>query len=116
MNFVTPINNADEKDVEGNVRELVRRGNRSFGDEGDSGTTGYGLSAWLDRMSEASICELEGLIGELQILRDKLYADRNHLQRGLAEYATRSQSVIQLTKIVSESVKRIPGAPLSTGF
>jgi hypothetical protein len=52
------------------------------------------------------------------MLREKLLADGNRVERDIVEYAALSQSVIEMTKIISESmtqVKRLPQAPTITG-
>ena len=62
-------------------------------------------------------CEIDNLIGELRLLREKLLADGNRVERDIVEYAALSQSVIEMTKIITESmqqVKKLPGAPTLT--
>jgi hypothetical protein len=44
-------------------------------------------------------------------LRDKLQSDGNRLQRDIEKHAELSQGVQQLTAIISDSVKKIPGTP-----
>jgi len=62
-------------------------------------------------VSETSVREIENLIGELQELRKKLQSNSNRLQRGITEHAELNQQVMQLTGIISESVKKLPAAP-----
>jgi len=69
------------------------------------------LTALLRRVSEASTREIENLIGDLQSLRKKLHTDGNRIQRDVAEHAELSQQVMQLTSIISESVKKLPANP-----
>ena len=52
--------------------------------------------------------EIDNLIGDLQTLRRKLQTDGERIQRDIAEYAELSQQVMQLTKIISDSVKKLP--------
>jgi len=59
-------------------------------------------------VSDASTREVDNLIGDLQSLRRKLSLDGNRIQREIAEYAELSQQVMQLTNIISESVKKLP--------
>jgi hypothetical protein len=98
-------------DTEGNIREL--RDTPAFrpAESIDGGTTANNLGILLDRVSGTSTKEIDNLIGDLQALRKKLQADSNRIQRDIAEYASLSQSVMQLTKIVSDSVKKLPDAP-----
>jgi hypothetical protein len=62
-------------------------------------------------VSEASTREIESLIGDLQSLRRKLHTDGTRIQREIAEHSELSQQVMQLTGIISESVKKLPAAP-----
>jgi cell fate (sporulation/competence/biofilm development) regulator YlbF (YheA/YmcA/DUF963 family) len=55
--------------------------------------------------------EIDNLISELQTLRRKLQTDGDRIQRDVAKYAELSQQVTQLTTIISDSVKKLPGAP-----
>jgi hypothetical protein len=54
---------------------------------------------------------IDNLISELQTLRRKLQTDGDRIQRDVAKYAELSQQVMQLTTIISDSVKKLPGAP-----
>lgn len=104
-----------EMEVEGNIRELVRRDSTALRHgEGDSEIAANNLSILLRRMSGNSTREIDHLIAELQTLREKLQADGNRVERDMVEYAALSQSVSQLTKIISEGVthvKKLPDAP-----
>jgi hypothetical protein len=107
--------NTPEVEVEGNIRELVRRDSTAFRHgEGDSELAANSLSTLLRRVSGNSAREIDNLIGELRVLRDKLQADSSRVEREIVEYASLSQSVIQLTKIIAEGVtqvKKVPDAP-----
>jgi hypothetical protein len=108
-----------EGELEGKIHELVRRdGNAVRYADGDSETATRNLSDLLRRVSINSTNEIDTLIGELRLLREKLVADGNRVERDVVEYAALSQSVIEMAKIVTESmlqVKKLPAAPgLST--
>lgn len=116
MSMVKPletakISNATEVEVEGNIRELVRD-NAAFrqAENSDSEMAASSLTTLLGRVSENSLHEIDDLVGELQILRKKLHADGNRIRRGIEEYAALSHSVVQLTKIISDSMKKLPDA------
>jgi len=112
MSSVKPVDKSPEMEVEGNIRELVRRDSTALRHaESDSEMSANNLNSLLRRVSATSTREIDELIGELQTLREKLQADGNRVQRDIAEYAELSQSVMQVTKIISESVKKLPGAP-----
>lgn len=109
------VEKSPEVEVEGNIRELVRRDSNALRHaEGDSELAASSLSSLLRRVSGNSAREIDNLIGELRILRDKLQSDSSRVEREIVEYAALSQSVIQLTKIIAEGVtqvKRVPDAP-----
>jgi hypothetical protein len=50
--------------------------------------------------------EIDRLIAELKSLRDTLSAEGERVGREIARYATLSQSAMQSTKIIGESIAR----------
>ncbi len=123
MNSAKPRSTAEmEKpatEIEGNIRELVRRDTTAFRQvESDSEMAANNLSTLLRRVSGNSAREIDHLIGELCTLRDKLQSDSDRVEREIVEYASLSQSVIQLTKIIADGVtqvKKVPDAPSISG-
>jgi len=83
--------------------------------EGNDGEKSGGLGDLLDQVSKTPVGEVDGLIGELRRLRGKLEADGERIKRDIQEYETLSQQVIQLTKIISDSVATISKAPATNG-
>jgi len=75
----------------------------------DGEMSGEHLGNLLRQVSKASVGEIDGLLSELQTLRGKLRTDGDRIQRDIAEHAELSQQVMQLTKIISDSVKKLPG-------
>jgi hypothetical protein len=69
------------------------------------------LDSLLRQLSRTSLSEIDNLISELQTLRRKLQADGDRIERDIANYAELSHQVMQLTTIISDSVKKLPGAP-----
>ena len=67
------------------------------------------LGTLLRQVSRASMGEIESLIVELKTLHKKLQTDGDRIQRDIAQHADLSQQVMQLTKIISDSVKKLPG-------
>jgi hypothetical protein len=53
--------------------------------------------------------EIKSLIVELKTLHKKLQTDGDRIQRDIAEHAELSQQVMQLTNIISDSMKKLPG-------
>ena len=75
----------------------------------DGEMSGEHLGTLLRQVSKTSVGEIDGLLGELQTLRRKLQTDGDRIHRDIAEHAELSQQVMQLTKIISDSVKKLPG-------
>lgn len=121
MSYVQPIQSSEEfkavdLDIEENVRTLTNSG-AVFRQSENSNTdaTTSSLSALLRRVSGNSTREIDTLIGDLRDLREKLRSDGERIHRDIVEYAALSQQVMQLSKIISESVKRLPEAPGTDG-
>jgi hypothetical protein len=119
MNFAKPFApSAVERsnpEVGDNIRELERSAavsRRGENKEGEMSSTGLG--SLLRRVSGDSKRELDALIGELQMLREKLEGESRRLQNDISEYASLSEQVMQLTKIISDSVRKLPDAPEPT--
>ena len=98
---------SSEMKATGNIQELARTGGASRPGESDDDSVGS-FNSLLRRISEVSTSEIENLIGELQKLRRKLQTDGSRVQGAIAEYAELNQQVMQLTKIISDSVKKLP--------
>lgn len=102
---------SETSEGEGNVRELARAGVAlGRGEYGDGEMSATGLSGLLRRVSGNSRREIDTLISQLQMLRDKLETDSQRLQNDISEYASLSQQVMELTKAISESVRNMPDA------
>jgi len=71
--------------------------------------TGEKASTLLLRFSVDSTREIDRLIDSLKNLREKLKSDGIRLQRDIVEYASLSQSAVQLTKIVTDSMNNMKG-------
>jgi predicted small metal-binding protein len=75
----------------------------------DAEMSGEHLGNLLRQVSETSIDEIDSLIVELKTLHKKLQTDGDRIQRDIAEHAELSHQAMQLTKIISDSVKKLPG-------
>ena len=71
--------------------------------------SGEHLGNLLRQVSMASVGEVDGILSELQTLRRKLQTDGDRIQRDIVIHVELSQQVMQLTKIISDSVKNLPG-------
>ena len=97
---------AVEAAVEGEIREFVRRdgANLRRAPETDSEMVANNITTLLQRVAGTSVQEIDRLIAELQTLRALLQEGGARVQRELAEYAHLSQSAMQSTKIIAESL------------
>ena len=117
MSYVQPIQSsaefkATDLDMDESVRTLANGGAVfRLNDNSNGDANANSLSALLRRVSGSSTREIDTLIGDLGDLREKLRADGDRIHREIVEYAALSQQVMQLSKIISESVKRLPDAP-----
>jgi hypothetical protein len=115
MNFAkTPSGPADTgrslaMEIEGSIRPLpraitaFRRPSHADGEAAPES-----LNSLLGKASETSAHEIDNLIDELQTLRGRLQNDSDRIQRDIAKYAALSEQVTQITKIISDSVKKLP--------
>ena len=82
--------------------------------ESDDGQmSGENLSELLGRVSKTSTVEVDNLIGEFEELRRRLQTDGDRIEREIEEYNALSQQVMQLTKIISEGVQKLPAVSRS---
>jgi hypothetical protein len=68
----------------------------------------------IKRVAEDTVREVDDLIAKLKRRREQLLAESARVQREIAEYAQMSQSTMQSTKIISESLatfNKVPDAP-----
>ena len=95
-----------ETEVEGEIREFVRRDGSSLrrAPETDSEVVANNISTLLQRVAGTSVQEIDRLIAELQTLREMLQTEGARVQREITEDAHLSQSAMQSTKIIAESL------------
>jgi hypothetical protein len=105
-------------EVEGEIRKFVRRDINSMrrDRETDSQQVANNISSLLQRVAGTSVQEIDRLIAELQSLRETLSTEGDRVRREIARYATLSQSALQSTKIIGESIAYwrqdgVPDAP-----
>ena len=92
-----------------NIHKLARAGAAFRQAESDDGEmSAENLGMLLRQVSKTSTSEIDNFIGELERLRGKLQLDGNRIQHDIREYAALSGQVMQLTKIIFESVKKLP--------
>jgi flagellar biosynthesis chaperone FliJ len=100
MDINTALRAIENKDLSEVARGQTERG--------DVKTSAEELAALLSRVSEAPTREIEKLINQLQRLRTQLQNAGHRIQRDIAQYTELSQQTMQLTAIISDSVKKLP--------
>jgi hypothetical protein len=100
-----------ENGVEGEIREFVRRDGQALrrAPESDSELVAHNIGTLLQRVAGTSVQEVDRLIAELQQLRELLHQEGARVQREITEYAHLSQSAMQSTKIIAESLSHWKG-------
>jgi hypothetical protein len=115
MTIAEPLASAEgkllESEIGRNIPKLLRTG-ASFrqSESGDVEPAAENLGDLLRQISKASMGEIDNLISELQTLRKKLQTDGDRIERDIEKYAELNQQVMQLTTIISDSVKKLPRA------
>ena len=101
---------ASAAQVEGELGDLIRRDiaplRRPQLVEPNSDAAVSQVNSLIDRVSGASVKEIEKLIAELENLRDYLQTEGQRVQREITGYAQLSQSAMSSTKIMVESVAK----------
>jgi len=105
-----------EVEMEGQIREVVRREVEAppRQPENDGTLVADNIGSLVQRVSASSVQEIDALINELQILRERLHDDGKRVHREIVQYASLSQAAMQSTRAITESLgpwkNRAPGA------
>ena len=89
-------------EAEAEIRDLVRRDRQRPANDGDMGPNT--VDSLLQRVSLNSVQEIDRLIAELEMLKERLHRDSERLQRKIVDYAHLSQAAMQSSRIISESL------------
>jgi hypothetical protein len=103
-----PAEKQPESAVEGEIREFVRRDVATLRrtPEAESEVVANNIGTLLQRVAGSSVQEIDRLIAELQTLREMLQSEGARVQREITEYAHLSQSAMQSTKIITDSLSK----------
>ncbi len=72
----------------------------------DSEVVANNINTLLQRVAGFSVAEIDRQMAELRILRERLQSEGARVQREITEYARLSQSAMQSTKIITESLAK----------
>jgi hypothetical protein len=102
------LDKSTDSAVEGEIREFVRRDVATLrrSPEADSEAVANNIGALLQRVAGSSVQEIDRLMTELHTLRELLQSEGARVQREITEYAHLSQSAMQSTKIITESLAK----------
>ena len=100
----------NETAFEIDMRNLLR--SKKSGASNETEVASIEASSLVSQISGQSIREIDHLIEGLEGVRKKLGDEGDRIQHDIGEYGTFSQSIIELTKIVSEGMTFIK-APVS---
>jgi hypothetical protein len=92
--------------VEGEIRAFVRRDvslfRRRQHEDGDGAVDN--ISSVIERVSSASVVEIERVMAELANIRDMLRGEGERVQREISGYASLSQGAMTSMKIIGDSL------------
>ena len=92
--------------VEGEIRAFVRRDLSAFRrrqqESGDAAVDNIG--SLIERVSSASVAEIERELAELANVRDMLRGEGERVQREISGYASLSQTAMNSMKIIGDSL------------
>jgi|SRR5215475_12910957 hypothetical protein len=107
----------DTREVEGEIREFVRRDVatlRRTSPDGNSDIMANNVNSLVQRVSLTSTQEIDKLIAELQSLRDYLQTEGERVQREISGYAHLSQSALASAKVIADGMAQWKNAFEST--
>jgi len=95
-------------EIEGNIRDLIRRQrDAARQSNNNSDDAACELESLMNRVSDDATREVDHLIGGLSHVRQKLDDEAARILHDIVEFASLSQSVIQLTNIVSDGMSHV---------
>jgi hypothetical protein len=102
-------------EFEGEIREFIRRDvtmrrqpDPLTGVQADSGSEN--LSSLIERVSAATVVEIDRVIGELQNIRSLLHSEGDRVRREITGYAGLSQSAVATMKVIADTLSQLkPG-------
>jgi hypothetical protein len=105
------LDQPSESEVEGEIREFVRRDVAAFRRSSSSADPGSDVMAnnvnsLVQRVAATSTQEIDKLIAELTTLREYLRREGERVQREIGGYAQLSQSALASTKVIADAMSQ----------
>jgi hypothetical protein len=101
--------------VEGEIREFMRSDAVDLRrpPDDDCKIVADNIPSVIQRVSANGVREIDRLIGDLKILRERLHDEGERVQREIVEYAAMSQATMKWSKIIAGSLRhgKGPDAP-----
>jgi hypothetical protein len=113
------IERQTSNEFEGEIREFIRRDvtTRRPG-AGEPGATAQAesdnLNSLIERVSGATISEIDRLIAELQKIRSLLHSEGERVRREITGYAGLSQSAVATMKVITDTLSQLRPGTLTT--
>jgi hypothetical protein len=108
------VDRTASNEFEGEIREFIRRDvtMRRHGSDAEVGSEGgtENLNSLIERVSDATVTEIDRLIAELQGIRTLLHNEGERVRREITGYAGLSQSAVATMKVIGETLSQLkPG-------
>jgi hypothetical protein len=96
-------------EVEAEIRDFVRRDGRHLRRAQDTAGEIFAtnVNSLVQRVAGASLREIDGLLRELEILRETLQTEGERVQRELTNYAELSQNAMNSIRINAEAMTNL---------
>jgi hypothetical protein len=93
--------------VEGEIREFMRSDAAIMQrpPENDCKIVSDSIPSVIQRVSANGVREIDRLISDLKVLRERLHDEGERVQREIVEYAAMSQAAMQWSKIIAGSLR-----------
>jgi hypothetical protein len=93
------------QEVEAEIRDFVRRDVTQLRrPTGEPSAEVHNINSLVQRVAGTSLREIEGLLRELESLRDLLHEEGERVQREISGYARLSEAAMNSTRVIAESV------------
>jgi ABC-type transporter Mla subunit MlaD len=104
-------------EFEGEIREFIRRDVTPRRPAAEPIATSQAesdnLNSLLERVSGATVAEIDRLISELQTIRSLLHSEGERIRREITGYAGLSQSAVATMKVINDTLTQLRPASMA---